>query len=70
MSNSFFENDLKNLLASITIISIYKDIHKIDKNIFYDHKVTNRSWRYSESKDYLKKIFILWMKVIIQIHYL
>ena len=40
-SNSFFENDLKNLLATITIISIFKDIHKIDKNIFYDHKVTN-----------------------------
>ena len=39
--NSFFENDLRNLLAAITIISIYKDIYKIDKNIFYDHKVTN-----------------------------
>ena len=39
-SNSFFENDLKNLLASITIISIFKNIHKLDKNIFYDHKVT------------------------------
>ena len=37
-SNSFFENDLKNLLATVTIISIFKDIHKIDKNIFYDHK--------------------------------
>jgi murE/murF fusion protein len=39
-SNSFFENDLKNLLASITIISIFKNIHKLDKNIFYDHKIT------------------------------
>jgi murE/murF fusion protein len=39
--NSFFENDLKNLLATITIISIFKDIHKLDKNIFYDHKATN-----------------------------
>jgi len=39
--NSFFENDLKNLLATITIISIFKNIHKLDKNIFYDHKVTN-----------------------------
>jgi MurE/MurF fusion protein len=36
--NSFFENDLKNLLATITIISIYKDIHELDNNIFYDHK--------------------------------
>jgi len=40
-SNSFFENDLKNLLATITIITIFKDIHKLDKNIFYDHKVIN-----------------------------
>jgi len=39
-SNSFFENDLKNLLATITIISIFKDIHELDKNIFYDHKIT------------------------------
>jgi len=37
--NSFFENDLKNLLATITIISIFKDIHILDKNIFYDHKI-------------------------------
>ena len=39
--NSFFENDLKNLLATVTIIAIFKDIHKLDKNIFYDHKTTN-----------------------------
>jgi murE/murF fusion protein len=37
-SNSFFENDLNNILAAITIISIFKDIKKLDKNIFYDHK--------------------------------
>ena len=40
-SNSFFESDLKNLLATITIISIYKNVQKLDKNIFYDHKATN-----------------------------
>ena len=39
-SNSFFENDLKNILATITIISIFKDVHKLDKNFFYDHKAT------------------------------
>ena len=38
---SFFESDLKNLLATISIISIFKDIHKLDKNIFYDHKAIN-----------------------------
>ena len=40
-SNFFFENDLKNLLATILIMSIFTDIHKLDKNIFYDHKATN-----------------------------
>ena len=40
-SNSFFENNLKNLLATIAIISIFKDINKLDKNIFYDHKAIN-----------------------------
>ena len=40
-SSSFFENDIKNLLATITIISIFINIHKLDKNIFYDHKITN-----------------------------
>ena len=39
-TNSFFENDIRNILAAITIISIFKDIHKLDKNIFYNHKVT------------------------------
>ena len=39
--NSLFESDLKNLLATITILSIYKDIHKLDKDIFYDYKPTN-----------------------------
>ena len=40
-SNSFFENDLKNILATITIISIFKNINKLDKNIFYGHTATN-----------------------------
>jgi len=40
-SNSFFENDLENLLATITIISIFKNIHKLNKNFFCDHKITN-----------------------------
>ena len=39
--NSQFENDLKNLLATITILSIYKDVHELDENIFYDYKKSN-----------------------------
>jgi murE/murF fusion protein len=36
--NSAFENDLKNILAAITIISIFKDINKLSKNFFFDHQ--------------------------------
>ena len=39
--NSNFENDIKNLLAAVSIISIFKDIRKLDSNIFYDHKTIN-----------------------------
>ena len=39
--NSSFENDIKNLLATVTILSIYKDIYKLDKNIFYDYRKSN-----------------------------
>ena len=35
--NSNFENDIKNLLAAILIISIFKDIKKLDKNFFYNY---------------------------------
>ena len=36
--NSIFENDLKNILASITIISIFMNIDSLNKNIFYNYK--------------------------------
>ena len=39
--NSIFENDLKNLLATITIISIFKDIKKLSIDIFDNHQKTN-----------------------------
>ena len=39
--NSFFKNDLKNLLATISIMSIFTDIYKLEKNFFYDHKTIN-----------------------------
>jgi len=57
-SNSFFENDLKNLLSAITIISIFKNIHKLDKNIFYDHETTNGRGDIVKIKLF-KKIFYL-----------
>ena len=58
-SNSFFENDLKNLLATITIISIFKDIHKLDKNIFYDHKTTLGRGDTMKVKVFKKNLYIV-----------
>ena len=35
---SIFESNLKNILAAITVISIFKDIKKLNENIFYKLK--------------------------------
>ena len=37
-AGSIFENNLKNILATITIISIFKDVNKLNENIFYKFK--------------------------------
>ena len=58
-SKSFYENDLKNLLASITIISIFKDIHELDKNIFYDHKVTTGRGDIVKVKLFKKNLYLV-----------
>ena len=57
--NSFFENDLKNLLASIVIISIFKDIHKLDKNIFYDHRAVNGRGDIMKVKLFKKNLYLV-----------
>ena len=57
--NSFFENDIKNLLASITIISIFIDIHKLDKNIFYNHKVTTGRGDMVKVKLFKKNLYLV-----------
>ena len=36
--NSSFENDLKNILATILIMSVSINIKSLDKNIFYNYK--------------------------------
>ena len=56
--NSNFENDIKNLLAAVSIISIFKDIRKLDHNIFYNHKTPNGRGDISKIKIF-KKIFYL-----------
>ena len=37
--NTCFESDIKNLLASIAAISIYKNIDKLNCNFFYSNKI-------------------------------
>ena len=57
--NSFFEHDLKNLLATIAIISIYKNIKKLNKNIFYDHKATNGRGDIIKMKLFKKNFYLV-----------
>jgi MurE/MurF fusion protein len=57
--NSVFENYLKNLLATISIISIYKDIYKINKNIFYDHKTSIGRGDITKVKLFKKNFYIV-----------
>ena len=56
--NSNFENDLKNLLAAVSIMSIFIDVQKLDNNIFYNHKTLNGRGDISKIK-ILKKFFYL-----------
>jgi len=36
---SIFETNLKNILAATTVISLFKDVNKLNKNIFYQYKI-------------------------------
>ncbi len=57
--NSNFESDIKNLLAAVTIISIFKDIKKLDNNIFYDHKTPNGRGDISKIKMFNKNFNLI-----------
>jgi murE/murF fusion protein len=57
--NSNFENDIKNLLAAVSVISIFKDIKKLDKNIFYDHKNLNGRGDISKIKLFKKSFYLI-----------
>ena len=57
--NSNFENDIKNLLATILIISIFKDIKKLNANIFYKHKITNGRGDISMINLFNKKFYLI-----------
>ena len=57
--NSNFENDIKNLLAAILIISIFKDVKKLDTNFFYDHKVPNGRGDISKIRIFHKEFYLM-----------
>jgi murE/murF fusion protein len=57
--SSNFENNIKNLLAAITVISIFKDIKTINKNIFYNLKSPIGRGDISKIKVNNKNIFLI-----------
>ena len=57
--SSNFENDIMNLLAALTVIGIFKDINKLDKNIFYNHKKLEGRGDISKIKINKKSIYLI-----------
>ena len=57
--NSCFENDIKNLLAAVSIISIFRDIKKLDSNIFYNNKTINGRGDITKIKILKKSIYLI-----------
>ena len=57
--NSNFENDIKNLLAAVAIISIFKDITKLNHNIFYNHKNPNGRGDISKISMFKKNFYLV-----------
>ena len=54
-----FSNHLYNLLASITVMQIYIDVFKLNKNLFLDLKITQGRGDISKLKIDQKKIFLV-----------
>ena len=54
-----FENNLKNLLATIAIISIFKDTQKLEKNIFLDYEMAKGRGDIIKVKLKKKSIYIV-----------
>ena len=54
-----FDNLLYNLLATITIMQIYVDVFKLNKNLFLDLKTTQGRGDISKIKINKKKIFLI-----------
>ena len=57
--SSNFENNIKNFLAAVTVISIFKDINHIDKNIFNNFITPEGRGDISKIRINKKKIFLI-----------
>ena len=58
-TSSNFRNDIQNLLATLTVITIFKNINKLDKNIFYNHRVSEGRGDISKIKINKKNIYLI-----------
>ena len=54
-----YENDIKNILAAITVISIFKDIRKLDENIFFKNQIPSGRGDISLIKLSKKNIYLI-----------
>ena len=57
--NSNFENNIKNILAALAVILIFRDINKLAKNIFYNHHIPKGRGDISMVKVYKKNIYLI-----------
>jgi murE/murF fusion protein len=57
--SSNFENNVKNLLAAVTVISIFKDIKTLNKNIFFDYRIPHGRGDLSKIKINRKNILFI-----------
>ena len=54
-----FQNNIYNILSTIAVISVYKDIYKLDKNIFYNFKIPSGRGDFLKIKIKNKKINLI-----------
>ena len=57
--NTCFESEIKNLLASIIIISIYKNINKLDCDFFYNYKTPKGRGDISKIRLFKKNFYLI-----------
>jgi len=58
-SNSNFEKDIKNLLAAVSIISIFKNIKNLSKNIFYNRSTPTGRGDIKKIKVFKKSFYLV-----------